>query len=242
VRDDDLVVGHAETLDHAEGATIDLHWSVLWDAGDDEELWAAAVPLGLGGVGTRTLCPADQILHACAHAAYWNEIHPLRWVADVHAVARSATDVDWERLVRVAHARELGVPLAGALAYVRAAFGVPVPPEVPGRLRAARVRPLRRAAQRVAALPPSPARSAGLVLVYADAYRRRGRAAGVRPTPSGFVRWLQRHLDVDGVRGLAARGWRSVAASRRGALAMGPSDEPRTGPVQASSAATAAGR
>jgi hypothetical protein len=218
----DLRLGHAETFSSHDGETvIDLHWSILWRAGPDEDLWQASVPIELHGVSTRTLSPADHVLQACAHGAHWNQIHPLRWVADVHAITSSGP-VDWERLVRVAHARELGPPLADALAYVGERFDVPVPEEFPARLRAARVRPLRRTAQRVAALPPSPLRSGGLLFVYLDVYRAQTHDAGARPSPQGFLRWLQRYFDVADLRELVLRIGRSFAG--------GGADEPVMAP------------
>jgi hypothetical protein len=216
IADGQLLMGHAVPLAGADGTVIDLHSSTFWAAGGDDELWEASVPVELHGVGTRTLCPADHILHVCTHGAYWSGIHPLRWVADVHAVARSG-GVDWDRLVRLAHERELGDPLAGALEYVHERFGVSTAPDLPARLRAGRVRPLRRAAQRVAALPPSRLRSSGLLFVYLDAYGQRARAAGFRPTPRGFLRWLERHLQVAGTRELAFRIAESLAR-RPGAM------------------------
>ena len=206
VSKDDLVLGHAETLAAPGGERIDLHWDVLWRAGRDELLWEAAVPAELRGIATRTLCPTDHLLQVCGHAAYWNRIHPVRWVADVHVVLRSAgPEVDWDRLVSRAAERELTLPLADALDYVRGRFGAPVPADVVPRLRGPAVRALRRVTHRVAALPPSRARSAGLLLVYLDVYRTRARVRGRRATPSGFVRSVQRHLEVEDAAELARR-------------------------------------
>jgi Uncharacterised nucleotidyltransferase len=217
----DLRTGHAELLVSEEGTAIDLHWSILWQAGDDAELWRDSVPVQLHGVATRTLSPADQILHVCAHATYSGQIHPLRWVADARAVERSSA-VDWQRLARIARERELGSPLADALAYLRDRFGMKLPADLPARLRDARVRPLRRAAQRVCASPPSPMRSSGLPLLYLDVYLSQVRAAGSRPSPRGFLRWLQRHLKVESGRELASLVRRSFARRASEGAVMAP--------------------
>jgi hypothetical protein len=217
---DHLALDHAETFTGAGGARIDLHWDLLRWAGADDAIWAAAEPAELRGAVTRTPCATDHLLLVCGHAAYWNVVHPLRWVADVLMVLRS--DVDWDRLVRLAAQRGIAPPLAAALAYVREAFGAPVPPEAIGALRRARTPPLRRAAHRVAALPPSPARSIGLFAVYADAYTARARARGVRPTPHGFARSVQRHLEVADARELVVRIARGAVRQRRPAPVMAP--------------------
>lgn len=223
-----LSVAHAETLVDEAGNHIDLHWSVMWRAGPDEELWQAAVPVELRGVATRTLCATDHVLQTCAHGAYWNQIHPLRWVSDVAAILRSPDEIDWERLVRLAERRELTLPVGDALGYMQERFAAPVPADLRDRLRAQPVRALRRASYRVERLPPSPLRSAGLMVVYLDVYRSGARALGRRPRVAEFVASVQRHLEVDGVRQLALRIGRSF-------LRRAP--RPGAGPVMARRAA-----
>jgi hypothetical protein len=214
----DLVsLGHAETfLDHAD-RVLDLHWDLLRWAGSDAPIWEAAVPVDLRGVATRAPSATDQVLLVTAHGAYWNMVHPMRWVADLHVVLRS--EIDWDRLERLAVERELTAPLARALGYVRERFAAPVPAEVVTALAGHRARPLRRVAHRVCALPPSSRRAAGLLAVYLDAYLTRARQRGERPSPGGFVRSLEYYLGVEDRRGLVLR---IAAGLRRRAPALSP--------------------
>jgi hypothetical protein len=208
--DEQLAFVHAEEFAGPDGKQLDLHWSVLWRPGADEQLWAAAVPVDLRGVGTRTLSATDHLLHVCDHGVYWSPIHPLRWVADVHVILRSGA-VDWERLVRLAVEREATLPVEQALRYMHERFDAELPAGLLPRLRRQRVRPLRRVAHRVAELPPSRTRSVGMVALYLDMYRAGARVAGDRPGPRGFLRHLERHAGVDGPRQLAARGIRILS-------------------------------
>ena len=228
---------HAETMIAPGGHRFDVHWSLLWQAGDDDGFWDAAVPVKIGSadVLTRTLSPTDHVLHVCAHGTYWSKIHPLRWVADVHAVlAPGSVAIDWERLVRMAAERELTLPLQEALAYVGGQFDVAVPEDVLARLRRQPVRRLRRAAHGAAGLPPSLQRSGALSLLYLDMYRSRARLRGQRPGPRGFIRYLQRQLRVDGPRELAGRIARSIlhgtAPGGMPVVARRPDPPAETGP------------
>lgn len=205
-----LTLGHAETLLTPDGQRMDLHWSLLWQAGRDDDFWDAAVPVRLRGTATRTLSATDHVLQVCAHGAYWSRIHPMRWVTDAHVVLRSgAAEIDWERLVRLAAQREITLPVRDALTYMHERFDTPLPHDLLSRLRSQPVRLLRRAAHHVAGMPPSPGRSAGLLVLYLDIYRARTRLQGGRASASGFVNYLQRHLRVDNRRQLAGRILRS---------------------------------
>jgi hypothetical protein len=208
--DEHLVLRHAESLATPDGHTIDLHWSLLWQAGDDDEFWDAAVPATLLWSPTRTLSATDHILQVCAHGAYWGRIHPMRWVADVHTVMRSAApEIDWERLLRLAVHRELTLALHDALAYIDERFDTPMPDDLLGRLRSQPVRAMRRAAHFVAGLRPSPGRSAGMLLLNLDIYRAHIELHGRHASATGFIQYLQRNLRVVTRRQLAARIMRS---------------------------------
>ena len=124
---------HALGMEHEAGGKIDLHWHVLyWTCfpGADRDFWADSVPADLLGETTRTLNPADQLLHACVHGVDWNEVSPVRWIPDALAVMGSAPSLDWDRIVRQAERRRLGLHLEDTLGYLRANWGAPVPEEV----------------------------------------------------------------------------------------------------------------
>ncbi len=124
-------VRHAHGFVSPQNTRVDLHWRVLqeeYTAEVDEVFWQDGIPLELGGAATRALGPADQLLHACAHAARWNPVPPVRWVADAEAVLRSTgSALDWERLVGQAQNLALTLPLTEMLGYLVERFGLPVP-------------------------------------------------------------------------------------------------------------------
>ena len=63
---------------------------------------------------------------------------PLRWIADALTVIRSSGDeLDWNRLVERAAARECTVTLAGGLSFLEREFQPGIPVDVIERLRAA---------------------------------------------------------------------------------------------------------
>ena len=86
---------HELTLDTPTGAVLDMHWYLVSDARHpeaQEELWRGAVPCALGSLGAKTLNRADQLLHACLHGAVWNDVSPVRWLADSVMLIRAGID------------------------------------------------------------------------------------------------------------------------------------------------------
>lgn len=130
---------HAAEFREPAGGKLDLHWNVFFECCGpawDESFWRAAVPVEIGGVRTRALCPADQLLHVCVHGAVGTGPSPIRWIADAAMILRSAADrVDWDRLVDEAARRRLVVTTARALAYLADQFDLAVPAGVLDRLR-----------------------------------------------------------------------------------------------------------
>jgi putative nucleotidyltransferase-like protein len=149
-----ISVQHAIAFHDQDERELDLHWYSLYRPSRDDEFWAGARPLELGEVTTKALCPADQLVHICAHGAWWHRAPTLRWVADAVLVLRAGEDLDWERLVRQAGERQLHRSVADALDYVRTRFGAPVPPEVPGELRRSPASATQRIAGRTVMNPP----------------------------------------------------------------------------------------
>lgn len=140
---DTILVRHAHAFRSPDGGEVDLHWHVLWEcasSGLDADLWERAVPLRIGSVTTRALCPSDQLLQVCVHGARWNPVPTFRWLADVvFILGTPGPGVDWYRVVELG--RRLGVvlPLRDSLAVVRRDLGAAVPPEVLGDLGRLRV-------------------------------------------------------------------------------------------------------
>ena len=133
VPDTTLAVIHSMPFRGPGGREMDLHWHALMECCDeraDDDFWADAAPLTIAGVATRTLSPADLLLHACVHGIR----SPFSWIADAAVLLRSAT-IDWDRLVAQARAREVVLPVTDALAVLSDVAQAPVPHAVMERLR-----------------------------------------------------------------------------------------------------------
>ncbi|HZQ07119.1 MAG TPA: nucleotidyltransferase family protein [Anaerolineae bacterium] len=125
----DQTYAHTLTL---ERVTLDLHQHVLFRDSRlhaDDDFWTGAIPLDFWGIATLALNPADQLLHVCAHGTLWNDMPPVRWVADAYYILTHAT-VDWERLTVQAQVRELVLPLLNTLRYLHDQMNAPVPVSV----------------------------------------------------------------------------------------------------------------
>jgi hypothetical protein len=169
----DFTTGKAEQLHDRAGRSLDLHRYSLWQTAADEDFWTASVEIVLLGVPTRSLCPADQLLHVVAHGVGWNRIPPVRWLADAVAIERSAgAALDWNRLATQAERRRLTVSVTAALEQLVAALGFDVPAGVLDRLRSVPTTRLERLAFRAAARPVGGGNRLPVVL---DAYLRRSR-------------------------------------------------------------------
>ena len=175
---DILSLRHAVTFRAPSGHQLDLHWHVLadcCDSGADEDFWRAAVPASLHGVPTRTLCPADMVLHACVHGVRWSIVPPVRWAVDAMTVIRAATaPIDWDRFVVQAETRLLVLPAIDTLRYLRDHLGAPVPGWVDERLARASMPAWARAEYRVKRQPRTARRQAAFHWYH----HRRSRASG----------------------------------------------------------------
>jgi hypothetical protein len=132
-----------EGIGFVQGAIdLDLHWRVLhhrgWP-GADEAFWEGAVPATVGAARTRMLNATDSLLHVCEHGSRWNQVPPIRWIADaVTILGAGEAAVDWDRLVRRARELQVASTLAAMLGYLREAFEAPVPAACLAALRAVR--------------------------------------------------------------------------------------------------------
>lgn len=147
-----LVLRHGQNLVDPEGYELDLHWHVIHlctRPDDDDEFWEGSNKLEFQNLPLRALNPADQLLHICVHGLL--QINSsFRWIADAMAVLNApSVQINWERLLRLAHDRRLALPVSDALVYLHQQMDAPVPDEVleefariklaPGELREYRV-------------------------------------------------------------------------------------------------------
>ncbi len=117
---------------------FDLHWHVMYQAcrpGQDRVFWDAAVPIDFMGLGTKILCPTDELLNACVHGLRWNMIPRIRWVADCLTILRSGAEIEWLRLLQLARDIHVSIPLARGLEYLKHTFDAAIPEDVPRSLK-----------------------------------------------------------------------------------------------------------
>ena len=129
-----IPIGHSTPFEDSGGRQVDLHWHLLWEcfnANDDDDYWKNAIPVQIGGVPTLALSPTDQLLHTCWHGARWNEVPPIRWIADALAIlGGSAEQIDWESLLKKAQKHRIVMPVKDSLEYLKKTFDAPVPDTV----------------------------------------------------------------------------------------------------------------
>lgn len=133
---------HSQAYSDTFSHQYDMHWHVFPESGfanADDDLWRDAVPAVLNDVETLALNPADQLLHICTHGLRWNALPPLRWIADAYTLL-SVAPPDWTRVVEQARRRELVLPLAESLHYLRTLLDAPIPEDVLNALRHTPVR------------------------------------------------------------------------------------------------------
>lgn len=187
-----LKVRHSQAFKDEDGLEVDLHRGMLWRPGLDQEFWRESVEIDLMGVPTRSLCPADQLLHVCIHGAAWNPVEPVRWAADACKTLEAAgEDFNWERLVQMATRGRLSLPLHDALTCLSTELEVAVPPKVLDQLAAVPLSHRERRAHEVLAQPPSSRRSAAMLWWFWERHHAQAALDDARPGPRRFVRYLQ---------------------------------------------------
>jgi hypothetical protein len=208
-----LTVGHALGFKDSSGRQFDLHWHVLPECcrpQADDDFWAGAVPIEIDGVNTRTLNPADHLLHVCAHGVRWDPLPPFRWVADAMAIMNSGAELEWSRLVAGAQKRRLVWPLKEALRYLREKFDAPVPDEILEKIENAPASKMDRLEYRYKT-GNYETKALGYLPIHWFHYLRLENRAGAKYDLLAFAKYLERLCGVNNLRQLAAR-----AAFRRG--------------------------
>lgn len=168
---------YAHTLRHQDGLYLDLHRHLFYfetQLRADESFWSGSIPLTVEGIETRALNPADQLLHACAHGTPWNEVPPIRWIADAVVLMRS-TEIDWGRVVRQAQEHALILTMRNTLGYLRESFGGAIPAETLCALEKLDVTRAERVLYEIVVRPPSEHNTALKLWFHFDQYRRLSR-------------------------------------------------------------------
>jgi hypothetical protein len=125
---------HGDGFNNDLGYEIDLHWHVMaeccFDAAD-EFFWSGSLPFESGEITSRSLNDSDHLVQTCVHGARWNEVPPLRWIADALMILNSPdSHIDWERILRTAQDFRLNLQLAQTLGYLEQCFDAPIPNKV----------------------------------------------------------------------------------------------------------------
>lgn len=157
------------------GGRCDLHWRVLLDGRQDvgdEDFWEASVVTEIEGAPTRAFNPTDQLLHVCVHGAEWNDMPPVRWVADAAMIIRAAeSEIDWERLIEQTRKRRLMLPMKETLGYLRDLLGDVVPDDVLRAFRSVPATLAERALYRIRSAPAKPLKRIPVAHYWLNSWR-----------------------------------------------------------------------
>jgi putative nucleotidyltransferase-like protein len=192
---------HSTPFEDDGGRQLDLHWHLFWEcfnANDDDDYWENAIPIRIGGVQTLALSPTDQLLHTCWHGARWNEVPPIRWIADALAILNaSAEEIDWSSLLKKTQKHRISLPVKDALEYLKNSFDAPVPDTLLKSLSGIRISKIERENYESTLDPMAPPTTARIFrLLYYD-YRWLSTSTSSRFKSLVFARHLQAKWDID---------------------------------------------
>ena len=196
-----IPIVHSTPFEDNGGRQVDLHWHLFWEcfnAKQGDDYWKNAVPIKIGGVQTSTLSSTDQLLHTCWHGARWNEVPPIRWVADAMAIlGKSAGEIDWTSLFKKSLRHRIVLPVKDSLEYLKKTFDVPVPDTVLKSMSAVRISKMERENYEVTLNPIAPPTTTKILrLLYYD-YRWLSSSTSSRFKSLAFARHLQAKWDID---------------------------------------------
>lgn len=192
---------HSTPFEDDGGRQLDLHWHLFWEcfnANEDDDYWQNAIPIRIGGVQTLALNPTDQLLHTCWHGARWNEVPPIRWIADAMAILnKSGDEIDWARLMKKAKKHRIVMPIRDSLEYLKKTFDAPVPDRLLKSLAAVRISRIERESYEVTLNPMAPPTTTRILrLLYYD-YRWLSSSTSSRFKSLAFAKHLQAKWDID---------------------------------------------
>lgn len=119
---------------------IDLHWhianmQVVARMLSHDEIARRAVPVPALGPQARAAAPADALTLACLHrAAHHRDSEELVWIYDIHLLAASLSESDWNAVVATAEQGAAKALCSRGLRLSIDRFGTPVPTHVMRRL------------------------------------------------------------------------------------------------------------
>jgi hypothetical protein len=141
---DQAVVQEQKYWRAGDSLLIEIHYDDILYAGlaarDVEGFWQRARWIDVDGTPVRVMSPEDQLIHLCAHLHYDGAAR-LNWFSDVALIVRDqGSRLDWQRVVGLARAEEVQVPVYYSLTGVARLLGVHPPAGVLAALRPDRFR------------------------------------------------------------------------------------------------------
>ena len=196
-----IPIVHSTPFEDSGGRQVDLHWHLFWEcfnAKEDDDYWEAAVPIKIGGVQTLALSSTDQLLHTCWHGARWNEVPPIRWVADALSIlGKSAGEIDWTSLFKKSLRHRIVLPVKDSLEYLKKSFDAPVPDTVLKSMSAVRISKMERENYEVTLNPMAPPTTGKILrMLYYD-YRWLSSSTSSRIKMLVFAKHLQSRWNID---------------------------------------------
>ena len=134
----DLLYTDTENAIHfydANSRTIDLHWCIFHEHGNNELLNSLSFnhtePFYINGTETRTLNVNLLLYVAIAHGRHYNKVPPVRWVADACMIyQKRQEDINWKQIAEWALAFKHMYFFRQALPLLKGHFIKEIPDEV----------------------------------------------------------------------------------------------------------------
>jgi len=195
-----IPIRHSLPFSDQGGRQIDLHWYFLWEchhAGETDH-WEQARPTTLRGISSLTVSPTDQLLHTCWHGARWNEVPPIRWIADAMAILNeSEREIDWERIVEKARRHRISLPIKDSLVLLRSLLDASVPDDVIASLALISVTRMDRIGYEAAANPLALKETRRILALLVCDYLWLTSSTSKRPALFAYIRFLQAKWHVE---------------------------------------------
>jgi len=196
-----IPIVHSTPFEDGGGRQVDLHWHLFWEcfnAKDDNDYWEKAIPIQIGSVKTLALSHTDQLLHTCWHGARWNEVPPIRWVADALSIlGASAAEIEWTSMLKKAQRHRIILPVRDSLEYLKKKFDAPIPDTVLKSMAAVRVSKMERENYEVTLNPMAPPTTGKILrMLYYD-YRWLSSSTSARFKILVFAKHLQARWNID---------------------------------------------
>jgi hypothetical protein len=198
-----IPIVHSTPFEDDGGRQVDLHWHLFWEcfnANDDDDYWTNAIPIKIGGVQTLALSHTDQLLHTCWHGARWNEVPPIRWVADAMTIlGASSAEIEWSRLLKKAQRHRIVLPVKDSLEYLKQKFDAPVPESLLKSLSAVRISKIERENYELTLNPMAPPTTARILRQLYYDYRWLSSSTSSRVKSVVFAKHLQAKWNIESI-------------------------------------------